>query len=148
MSRGVFRLDSGVAGSDHLFPSSSVATFDVDKMKGKYGVAPPWRWNDPYVQPMKSLRSGEGALNSRMSQDMPPVWGPENQHHYSTKVCKDEVYTWSLAARTHEERRGPLLYSQLSGVAQSTIHHWLEEPSKRTRRTARMKYGNRKYRLE
>ena len=108
----------------------------------------PWKFRDPYVYPHRPHRSGEGALNPRMSQDMPPAWGPEVQNVYPIQMWKDDVYTWNLATRVYEDRRGPLLYSQLTGVAASTIHHWLEESATRTRRTTRIKYGNRKQRVE
>ena len=86
--------------------------------------AVPWKWQDPYHYNQRVHRTGDGALNSRMSQDMPPSWGPEMQHQYPFQVWKEVVYTWTLTARVHEERRGALLYAQLSGVAHSTIIHW------------------------
>ena len=86
-------------------------------MHGRYGSSMnsvPWRWQDPYHHNQRVHRTGDGAFNPRMSQDMPPSWGPEMQHHYPFQIWKEEVYTWNLAARVHEDRRGALLYTQLS----------------------------------
>ena len=87
----------------------------------------PWKWQDPYHYDQRVHRTGDSAINTRMSQDMPPRWGPEMQFQYPFRVWKEEVYLWGLATRQPEERKGPLLFSQLTGVAASTIRHWLEE---------------------
>ena len=98
-----------------------------------HSVTIPHKYQDPYRYPPRVHRTGDSALSSRMSSDVPPAWGPEMQDTYPILKWKQDVTTWSLATRTSEDKKGFLLYTQLQGVAKS----YMENDFK----TQRSRYG-------
>ena len=81
----------------------------------------PHKHLDPYYHPSRLHRTGDSALNTRMSSDIPPAWGPEMQDVYPILKWKQDVNTWVLATRIWEEKKGFLLYTQLQGVAKAYL---------------------------
>ena len=79
----------------------------------------PHKHLDPYYHPSRLHRTGDSALNTRMSSDIPPAWGPEMQDVYPILKWKQDVNTWSLATRIWEDKKGFLLYTQLQEVAKA-----------------------------
>ena len=113
-----------------------------------HSVTIPHKYQDPYRYPPRIHRTGDSALSSRMSSDVPPAWGPEMQDTYPILKWKQDVTTWSLATRTPEDKKGFLLYTQLQGVAKSYVENWLQDPVKSVRRTRRLQDGNKRYRID
>ena len=113
-----------------------------------HSVTIPHKYQDPYRYPPRLHRTGDSALSSRMSSDVPPAWGPEMQDTYPILKWKQDVTTWSLATRTSEDKKGFLLYTQLQGVAKSYVENWLQDPAKSVRRTRRLQDGNKRYRSD
>ena len=71
-----------------------------------HSVTIPHKYQDPYRYPPRLHRTGDSALSSRMSSDVPPAWGPEMQDTYPILKWKQDVTTWSLATRTSEDKKG------------------------------------------
>ena len=106
----------------------------------------PRRNLDPYLYPPRVHRTGDSALNPHMSIEVPPAWGPERQNMYSIEEWEQDVHAWYMTTRTADDRKGPLLMSQLTGVAKASLDTWISDPKSRVRRLRRIKEGNRAHR--
>ena len=96
------------------------------------------------------IRTGENAVNPRMSFEMPPEWGPHRGDGYSYTVYVKEVRQWCTITNKSQEQQASAVYSQLQGTAKAKIDTWLYvcDEQKRVRRQKRLKVGNRRYRIE
>ena len=94
------------------------------------------------------IRTGENAINSRMSFDLPPEWGPHRGGYTYTRWVA-EVKEWKTITKIAQENQGTALYSQLQGVAKNRVETWLYNNSNtRDRRNLRIQKGNRKHRIQ
>ena len=73
----------------------------------------PWKHLDPYTYPSRIHRTGDTALDMRMSTSLPPAWGPEMQHTLPIECWKKEVNTWYMAS-TAAEKNVALVHSRSS----------------------------------
>ena len=95
------------------------------------------------------VRTGENAVNPRMSFDLPPEWGPHRGDGYSYTYWVKEVRQWCTITSKPTDQQASAVYSQLQGTAKTKIDTWLDaDEKKRERRKKRLKRGNRKYRIE
>ena len=99
----------------------------------------PHRDLDPYIYNQRVHRTGDNALNSRMSVDIPPCWGPEHEATYPMEQWEKDVHAWIMTTRTTDERKGPLLMTQLTGVAKAYMEAWISKSDSRSRRDRRIK---------
>ena len=65
----------------------------------------PHKHLDPYYHPSRLHRTGDSALNTRMSSDIPPAWGPEMQDVYPILKWKQDVNTWFWRPASGKRRR-------------------------------------------
>ena len=107
----------------------------------------PWDRQTPNRMPPHRMHTSETAINERMSQDMPPQWGPQRQRDYPFRRWKQEIKKWTQVTKVHKEKQGALVYSVLQGTASSHVQSWLSDPTNEDRRKERLRKGNRKYRI-
>ena len=103
-----------------------------------------WGPRDPYRYPERTQRTGESAINDRFTHKIPPKWGPEMQSRYSFNQWKDDIAVWEMVCDVQEDRRGPLVMTQLTGVASAHINDWISRKS--PKRLLRIKFGSCEYR--
>lgn len=84
---------------------------------------PSWNAQGPhqtnYRQPM--VPGGDVLGVGRSTDKVPPGWGPEQQSFYPFRQWEKDVRLWESSTSVEQQRRGPLLIMQMTGVAKAML---------------------------